>query len=375
MNNRAMTFELPADFYLRYWQREPLFIPNAIANFAGPISGDELAGLACLPTVESRLVIERDCAVAWEVRHGPFERQEFANLPESHWTLLVHAVDHWDDAVSALHRLFPEIPNWRIDDVMVSYAVDGGSVGPHSDSYDVFLLQGAGSRRWHLGGNVESNAPLQSHNELRLLKEFSPVREYLLRPGDALYLPPNYAHWGIAEGECMTFSLGYRAPSHAEIIDGFASAVIGALSDDMRYRDPGIGQSSAHPGEISRDVILRMRAIIEENLTEENVEAWLGTYATERKYDSRESNFDEPEATNVAQPSTMYSVRLDSRFAFSERASGLNLYVNGQRIECPSSARSFVERLCDGHCVEDSDIAMWPQIVVELLRLDAIEIQ
>jgi 50S ribosomal protein L16 3-hydroxylase len=135
-------FVLPPDFYSRYWQREPLVIRSAIANFSSPLTPDDLAGLACMDGIEARIVLEKSCAIRWEVRHGPFAEELFGSLPESHWSLLVQAVDHWDVDVAALRRLFPMIPNWRIDDVMVSYAADGGSVGPHYDNYDVFLLQG-----------------------------------------------------------------------------------------------------------------------------------------------------------------------------------------------------------------------------------------
>jgi 50S ribosomal protein L16 3-hydroxylase len=375
MPSPPITFNLPSDFYSRYWQREPLLIRDAVESFASPLSADDLAGLACLSEVESRLVIERGCAVAWEVRHGPFEDDAFTNLPQSHWTLLVQAVDHWDDEVTALRRLFPEIPNWRIDDVMVSYAVDGGSVGPHSDSYDVFLLQGVGQRRWHLGGSVDSNAPLQSHEELRLLKDFESKHEFLLGPGDALYVPPNHAHWGIAEGECMTFSIGYRAPTHAEIISGFAATVMDQSSDEIRYRDPSVLEMSNHPGEITLDVVHRMREIVERKLTDKAIETWLGVYATEQKYETTEDLFDARSAFELLQNGATCSARRDSRFAFSARASGLILYANGQCIACPNDAREFVERLCDGELLESQDIARWRETVVELLRLGAIDVQ
>ncbi|MFP6681657.1 MAG: cupin domain-containing protein, partial [Gammaproteobacteria bacterium] len=217
---------MPDDFYSVYWQRKPIVIRAAIANFVSPLSPDELAGLACMDGVESRIVAEKGCATPWEVRHGPFEEKIFATLPETHWSLLVQAVDHWDDDVAALRRLFPTIPNWRIDDVMVSYAADGGSVGPHFDHYDVFLLQGQGQRRWLLGGPVRPDSKLEGSMELQLLRDFEVEKELVLQPGDALYIPPGYAHWGIADGECLTYSIGFRAPSNSEIVDGFAAEMV-----------------------------------------------------------------------------------------------------------------------------------------------------
>ncbi len=179
MITHQLEFALPDDFYSVCWQRKPIVIRAAIANFVSPLSPDDLAGLACMDGVESRIVVEKGGAIPWEVRHGPFEEKIFATLPESHWSLLVQAVDHWDDDVAALRRLFPTIPNWRIDDVMVSYAADGGSVGPHYDHYDVFLLQGQGQRRWLLGGPVRPDPKLEGNTELRLLRDFEIEEEFV----------------------------------------------------------------------------------------------------------------------------------------------------------------------------------------------------
>ena len=265
----SFEFVLPSDFYTRYWQREPLVLRGVLADFRSPLSADELAGLACMHDAEARIVLEKDGAAPWEVRHGPFEEDVFAKLPESHWTLLVQAVDHWDTEVAALRRGFRPIPNWRIDDVMVSYATDGGSVGPHFDHYDVFLLQGLGRRRWRLGGPVGTDPTLVPEIELRLLSDFETREEHLLEPGDALYLLPGYAHWGIAVGECMTYSIGFRAPSSSDLIDGFAAEVAERLPEHERYRNPpNLAAVAGHPGEITESVVKRLHNIVLQQLSE-----------------------------------------------------------------------------------------------------------
>ncbi|MFT4560927.1 MAG: 50S ribosomal protein L16 3-hydroxylase [Gammaproteobacteria bacterium] len=363
-----MKFNLPADFYSRYWQREPLLIRQAIENFRSPVNGDDLAGLACMEGVESRIIIEKACAVPWEVRHGPFAEETFTTLPETHWTLLVQGVDHWDDEVAALRRLFPNIANWRLDDVMVSYAAVNGSVGPHYDSYDVFLLQGSGQRRWRLGGRADSNTQLRQHPELRLLKSFRETQEYLLEPGDALYVPPNVAHWGIAETECVTFSIGFRAPSIGEIIEGSAAAIASELSEDLRYTDQLSDTAGAsHPGEITADVVHRLRELVLEYCAEETIAEWFGSFATEPKHlpdTELSANRETGEELQSGKPCRPGS---DSRFAFRRQDSGFDLFADGVRFECPLAAEAFIHRLCSGAALQQSDLKHWSGIVSSLL--------
>ncbi len=376
MTRPHLEFVLPDDFYARYWQREPVVIRSAVANFVSPLSPDDLAGLACMDSVESRIVIEKNCAIRWEVRHGPFTEKVFATLPESHWSLLVQAVDHWDDDVAALRRLFPLVPIWRIDDVMVSYAATGGSVGPHYDHYDVFLLQGLGQRRWLLGGSVDSDAELEANAELRLLRNFEIQKEFVLQPGDALYLPPGYAHWGIAEGECLTYSIGFRAPSDGEIVDGFAADVADRLPEHSRYRDPAQLQvAPAHPGEITPAVVQRLHDTIIQRLTQPALAQWFGGYITERKYASEEFEFDEDAATRELDRGATCIPRSDSRFAFIRGEDALDLYADGRRYVCPVHAQRFVNGLCDGLAIAPSDLVDFREIVLALLRIGSLEIE
>ena len=195
-------------FLSDYWQQKPLLIRGAWPNFQAPIDADELAGLALEDEVESRLIIGSDYAV----EQGPFAEERFASLPAREWTLLVQAVDLWVPEVAEMLRRFSFLPRWRIDDIMVSYATDGGGVGPHFDDYDVFLLQGSGQRRWQIGDYCDANSALSEHSQLKILDAFDAQQDWLLNPGDMLYLPPRLAHCGVAVGECCTYSVGFRAP-------------------------------------------------------------------------------------------------------------------------------------------------------------------
>ena len=228
------------EFLQEYWQQKPLLIRQALPGYISPISPDELAGLALEEEVESRLV--EGGSNNWSLRHGPLTEQDFLDLPEQGWTLLVQAVDLWVPQMQQLLERFEFLPPWRLDDVMVSYACPGGSVGPHFDQYDVFLLQVEGTRRWQIGGHCDGNTPLQADCPLRVLESFSSQQEWLLEPGDMLYLPPGMAHWGVAETECLTYSIGFRSPSIADLLGDLAVELM-AQGYEAHYRDPAMSQA------------------------------------------------------------------------------------------------------------------------------------
>ena len=239
-----------AKFLRDYWQQKPLLIRNPWREWLEPVEADELAGLACEPGVEARLLEQhRD---GWVLEHGPFAEDRFAALGAVPWTLLVQAVDQHVPAVATLIDPVRFIPDWRIDDVMVSYASDGGGVGPHFDQYDVFLVQGAGRRRWGIGGLCDAATPQVDRGGLALLADFQPSAEWVLEPGDILYLPPGIAHNGVALGDgCVTYSIGFRAPSRRELLAGWSDAVLDSEDPaEARYADPGL-PTQPNPGEIT----------------------------------------------------------------------------------------------------------------------------
>ena len=203
----------------------------------GAVLGDMLE-----EPVESRLV--REEKGAWSVRHGPFAEADFTALPDRDWTLLVQGMDLWEPALKALLDAFEFLPPWRLDDVMVSYATPGGSVGPHFDHYDVFLIQAAGTRRWQVGGWCDADTPQIPHEELRLMADFAATDEWLLAPGDMLYLPPRIAHWGVAESECLTYSVGFRSPTLADMLGDLGIELMAAGNIDY-YRDPPLTPAMA----------------------------------------------------------------------------------------------------------------------------------
>mgnify|MGYP005838386917 CR=1 FL=1 len=226
-----------AQFLAEYWQKKALLMPAAASGLAHP-DANTLAGLALEEDVESRLISGHGQG-PWNVQHGSFTEQDFAALPKQNWTLLVQSVDHFLSEVSLLLDSFQFLPGWRLEDIMISYAARGGSVGPHYDRYDVFLIQARGQRRWQLGPHCDQHSPLLPHDQLRLLADMPVEQELLASPGDVLYLPPGVGHWGIAEDDdCLTWSVGFRAPSPADLLARLADQAIEQAGDQQRYHDP-----------------------------------------------------------------------------------------------------------------------------------------
>lgn len=232
---------MPAETFLRdYWQKRPLLIRNAFPGFESPISPDDLGALSLEATALSRLILWDRKKDRWTVETGPLPEDRFDRVPECDWTLLVQDVDKWDADVRELVEAFPFLPRWRIDDVMISFAVEGGSVGAHIDQYDVFLLQGMGHRHWQIDANPAQAVDFRDDAPIRLLKSFTPSHEWTLGPGDMLYLPPGLGHHGVALDPCLTFSLGMRAPAKAELIEDFALELASRAGERERYVDPDL---------------------------------------------------------------------------------------------------------------------------------------
>lgn len=287
------------EFLSEYWQKQPLLIPNAFPNFESPLSPDELAELSLEEDIESRIVIEQGKSGLWELQTGPFEESTFTHLPDSHWSLLVQAVDLWIPEVKALLQNFDFLPPWRLDDIMVSYAPIGGSVGPHFDYYDVFLLQGLGQRHWKVGQTCDYNSPLLVNTPLRILSEFNSVQEWTLNPGDILYLPPQLAHWGVAENDCLTYSIGFRSPSLSDMLGDLATELM-TQDHPAYFRDPKLTTAMANET-IHPLFIQQVKSLLGELLDDEKLlSEWFARYMTTPKYPELIEETDEKRVASIA---------------------------------------------------------------------------
>jgi 50S ribosomal protein L16 3-hydroxylase len=352
----------PAAFLRDYWQKRPLLIRNAFPGFVAPLAPEDLAGLACEEAALSRLVRHDRRTDQWTLQQGPFAEAVFPALPEADWTLLVQDVDKWDADVAALLEHFAFLPRWRIDDVMVSFAAPGGSVGAHVDQYDVFLLQGLGRRRWQISTDPAAPQEFRSDAELRLLREFAPTHEWELGPGDMLYLPPGVPHHGVAVDACLTFSVGMRAPSHAELIGDYADTLAAALPDTLRYADPDLALP-ADPAEIddaALDRALRALAALHSD-DRPALRDWLGRFLTRYRSAGEVAAPPRPPspARIEAQLERGATLRAHpfTRLAWSRDGRGARLYVHGDAFACaPDSAR----RLCDPRPITRHELQALP---------------
>jgi 50S ribosomal protein L16 3-hydroxylase len=272
----------PEVFLRDYWQKRPLLVRNAFPGFVSPITPEDLAGLACEEAALSRVVLHDRKRDRWELRNGPFAEESFPKLPKKDWTLLVQDVDKWDMDVRALLSAFRFLPSWRLDDIMVSFAAPGGSVGAHVDQYDVFLLQAHGHRRWQIDTNPDAPLGFRPDVELKLLSQFTPDHDWVLAPGDMLYLPPGVPHHGVAEDACLTFSFGMRAPSQAELLLDFAEELAAAIPEESRYTDPDLALP-ADPAEIDEAAFARVRAALAslQSLDDTTMRRWFGRFITQ----------------------------------------------------------------------------------------------
>lgn len=275
--------QLDVDAFLKqHWQRKPLLIRDAFPGFEAPIDGDDLAGLACEPVVPSRLILHDPKTDLWTVETGPFADERFATLPETDWTLLVQDVDKMIDPVGALLAHFSFLPSWRIEDIMVSYAAPNGSVGAHVDDYDVFLLQARGQRRWEISTDPGADLSFRANVDLKLLKHFVATESHVLNPGDMLYLPPGVPHHGVAvNGECMTFSIGLRAPSAGELMVEFAEFITERAAGRVRFTDPPL-TAGRSPGLIDAASFARVQALMDHAsaIDDDDRERWFGQFIT-----------------------------------------------------------------------------------------------
>ena len=332
----------PARFLREVWHKRPLLIRNAVPGFESLLSPAEMQQLACREDVESRLIL--GSGAHWQLDHGPFRKSDFKRLPKTEWTLLVQSLNHFLPEADALLAHFDFIPHARLDDLMVSYAVPGGSVGPHFDSYDVFLLQGKGHRRWQI--STQTDLALLDGAPLRILRHFEAEDEWLLGPGDMLYLPPHVAHYGVAEDACMTYSIGFRAPTAEELAQGFLMHLQDSIRLEGRYADPDL-RLQTHPGEIGRAMLDQIETMIAKiRWSRSDVAEFAGRYLSEPKPNVF---FDPPEAplsrAAFDKQAGKAGVALNpkSRLLFS----GRRFFINGEAFAPAADEVAALKQLAD----------------------------
>jgi len=337
------------EFLSDYWQQKPLLIRNAFPNFEPVITSDELAGLSLEQEVESRLIQFKPDRSEYQLDCGPLNEETFANLPESDWTLLVQAVDHYSPKAKALLNAFNFIPNWRIDDLMISYATPGGGVGPHYDNYDVFLIQAEGTRRWELGGIESSQSPRLADAPVLILSEFKSQESFDLEPGDMLYLPPQVAHNGVATSEdCVTYSAGFRAPSDAEILRTVSDQIGESLTSEERFSDAKRSVCLS-PGEIDQASIDQITKRLTELLTNrDQLETALGSLFSEPKYPDQAESLDPEGYQDWIQDAEEFGIEIapNNRLLYLE-GEQFKLFCNGERLTIDESEKALAKQLAD----------------------------
>lgn len=346
----------PSQFMRRHWQKKPLLVRQAIPGFVPPVQRAELFDLAGQDGVESRLV--QQLRGAWKLRQGPLTRRALPSLKQPDWTLLVQGVDLHHQGVHALMQQFRFVPEARLDDLMISYASNGGGVGPHFDSYDVFLLQAHGRRRWRIGR--QKDLTLKDGIPLKVLAQFEPEEEFVLEPGDMLYLPPRYAHDGVAEGECMTYSIGFRAPARAELANELLVRLTEEAEDgDARvlYRDPR-QEAVEHPAAIPAGLQDFAREALARALAEPlALERALGEYLTEPKPNVW---FDPDESGAMIE-----SVVLDRRTRMMYDAQ--HVFINGESYRAAGRDATLMRRLADQRRLSVREMARASDDALELI--------
>ena len=346
----------PQQFMRRHWQKKPLLVRQAIPGFTALLDRAALFTLAGSGDVESRLVVHG--AKGWQMRSGPFARRALPPLKQPDWTLLVQGVDLHVDAAHELLQQFRFVPEARLDDLMISYASDGGGVGPHFDSYDVFLLQAQGRRRWRIGR--QKDLRLQEGVPLKVLADFVPEQEFVLDPGDMLYLPPRYAHDGVALGECMTYSIGFRAPNRAELARELLQRLAEEAGDAAGlalYRDsgqPAVDSPGRIPAKL-RDFAQRalqsaladplaLSCALGEHLTEPKPHVWF-------------------EAAASAYPLRHVTLDRRTRMMFDDH----HVFINGESYRASGRDARLMRRLADDRCLAKDDLARASEGALALL--------
>ena len=351
------------DEFLRdYWQKKPLHIPAALTGFQDPLEPEELAGLACEDEIAARIILDNGNN-DWQVRQNPFTEEDFTSLPETHWTVLVQDLNKHISELDLLLEAFAFLPAWRIDDIMASYAAPQGGVGPHTDQYDVFLLQGMGTRRWQIS-SAKDDEELITNIDLKILKNFSAEEEFLLQPGDMLYLPPGVQHYGVSDKPCMTYSIGLRAPTQLELLGDYIDHCTLNQNDksERRYRDPSLKNNNC--GEITADAISNIAELIKNIPSDEaDIKQWFGQFITSTLHalDSIpvEPETDSDNLLQHIQQGEILRRNAASRFAYIENTDSTDIYIDSSAINLNGANASIAKHICNHRQFTANDLSDW----------------
>ncbi|MFC0139221.1 JmjC domain-containing protein [Erwinia mallotivora] len=330
------------DFVQRYWQKRPVLLKRGFKNFVDPISPDELAGLAMENEVDSRLVSHHEGK--WQVSHGPYT--SFDHLGENNWSLLVQAVDHWHEPSAALMRPFRFLPDWRTDDLMISFSVPGGGVGPHLDQYDVFIIQGTGRRRWRVGEKVamKQHCP---HPDLLQVEPFEAIIDEEVEPGDILYIPPGFPHEGYSLENAVSYSVGFRAPNGRELLSGFADYVLSRELGSYRFSDPDVA-AREHSAEILPQELESMRKMILDLVNQpEDFRHWFGEFISQSRHELDIAPPEPPYQPDEIYDALQQGDRLKRLGGLRVLSIGHTVFINGEQIASPH--RDALTLLADQH--------------------------
>jgi len=342
----------PEVFLKDYWQKKPLLIKQALPNFQGTVDANDLAGLAMEQEIESR-IISQDSKNNWQVDHGPFE--DFDKFGETNWTLLVQAVNNWSRETDQLISLFNFIPRWRIDDVMVSFSTPNGGVGAHLDQYDVFILQGEGSRRWQVGAtnaNIESLVP---HPDLKQVVSFDPIIDEVTQAGDLLYIPPNHPHNGVSIENSLNFSIGFQAPSSQDLWSAFADNIIDENSGEQRFGDQERSVTDT-PEVINQNDIKALKHFMLEKMNDDTqFSEFISQHLTQSHHTLEllipVEEFSQEKVVAMTEDNAIQFVPVSGIKALLCLSPEPNLFINGEKFQLHESSIDFARVLAGQHAL------------------------
>jgi len=350
------------EFLTGYWQKKPVVLRDVFPDFTDYLSPEELAGLALEDDVESRIIQQTNDE--WHAEQGPFDESTFTQLPDKNWTLLIQTFEHWFPESRTLLEAFRFIPDWRRDDLMVSFAAPGGSVGAHIDQYDVFLVQGLGSRHWQVGEPHASTKPHRPHPLLSLIEPFNPIIDVELTTGDVLYIPPNTAHWGVAKSECLTYSVGFRAPSQKDVLEQVlinlmdspsinnSDTTPNVQSMEQRWTDD-VKKINASTAQLPNTAPWVRQSI--DHLSDDNLQIAFGQLVTRLKYPIEPAS-DKLTFQSILQTlneETFESIDChdESRVCYADLSNDIALFINGDVFRFSPSHQLVIEQLANSRTI------------------------